>query len=242
MVAIRSFLFLILFYAHMTFMCLILLPFLLFPQTVFRHAARFWLGSCLFLAKYVAGIDYKVTGTENIPEGSVIIAAKHQSAWETIAMHFLHFDSAYVLKKELVSIPLFGLYLSKMNCVAVDRKAGASALKDMVAQAQIVLNMHRSLIIFPQGTRTSPGEDKPYHPGIAALYTQNNVPVVPVALNSGQFWGKNAFKKTPGEITVKYLEPIQPGLPRREFMATLKERIDTATGKIEAEVIEKRGF
>ncbi|MTI08821.1 lysophospholipid acyltransferase family protein [Curvivirga aplysinae] len=242
MIAIRSFLFLILFYVYMAMMCIIGLPFLLLPRKFMRHMAKFWLGGCLVLTKYVVGINYRVIGQENLPEGSVIIAAKHQSAWETLAMHYLNFDSAYVLKKELLSIPLFGRYLSKMNCVAVDRKAGASALKEMVTQSRIVLDNNRSLVIFPQGTRTAPGEDRPYHPGIAGLYTQNNTAVVPVALNSGQFWGRNAFKKVPGTITVEYLEPIEPGLPRREFMNLLKERIETANKRIEDDVIQERGF
>ena len=148
----------------------------------------------------------------------------------------------YVLKKELLSIPLFGRYLTKMNCIAVDREAGASALKEMVAQSKQILAEGRQIVIFPQGTRTAPGEDHPYHPGIAGIYTQNDVPVVPVALNSGQFWGRNAFKKTPGTITVEYLKPIPAGLKRRDFMAQLKESIDTANARIEADVIKKRGF
>lgn len=239
---IRSFVFLISFYLLMALMCLICLPFLFMGRETFRHMAHIWLKSCVLLTKYVAGIDYEIKGQENIPTTPCIIAAKHQSAWETLSMHYLHFDSAYVLKKELLSIPLFGRYLTKMDCVAVDRKAGASALKDMVAKSQDVLAQDRSIIIFPQGTRTAPGEDRPYHPGIAGLYTQNDVAVVPVALNSGQFWGRNAFKKTPGTITVEYLEPIPPGLPRREFMKILKERIDTANARIEAETTAKRGF
>ncbi|WP_420548271.1 lysophospholipid acyltransferase family protein [Curvivirga sp.] len=242
MIAIRSFLFLILFYAYMALMCIISVPFLFMPRNILRYVAHYWLGGCLVLAKYIAGIDYKVIGKENLPADAAIIAAKHQSAWETLAMHYLHFDSAYVLKKELLSIPLFGRYLSRMGCVAVDRKAGASALKDMVTQSHTLLNDNRSLVIFPQGTRTAPGQDRPYHPGIAGLYTQNNVAVVPVALNSGQFWGRNAFRKTPGTITIEYLEPIQPGLPRREFMNLLKERIETANTRIEEEIIENRGF
>jgi len=226
----------------MSFFCIIYIPLLIGPRKLFRYASYFWLNSVLLSAKYIGGIKYEIKGRENIPDGPVIIAAKHQSAWETIAMHALHFDSAYVLKKELLSIPLFGRYLTKMNCIAVDREAGASALKEMVAQSKQILGDGRQIIIFPQGTRTAPGEDLPYHPGIAGIYTQNDVPVVPVALNSGQFWGRNAFKKTPGTITVEYQKPIPAGLKRRDFMAQLKESIDTANDRIEAEVVKQRGF
>lgn len=242
MIFIRSFLFLISFYLCMTFFTILSIPALILPRGVMRQIARLWLGSCVFLTKFVAGIDYEIRGRENIPDGPVIFAAKHQSAWETIAMHFFHFDAPYVLKKELLSIPIFGWCLTKMNCIAVDRNAGASALKIMVKQAKEVLAMKRSIIIFPQGTRTSPGEEGEYHPGIAGIYTQTDSTVVPVALNSGQFWGRNAFKKIPGTIIVEYLEPIPTGMKRREFMSLLKERIETANKKIEAETIEKRGY
>lgn len=235
----RSLLFLILFYFYMALMSIVLLPFLLLPRRIFKNFARAWLGGCLILTKYVAGIKFKEVGRENIPEGSAIFAAKHQSAWETLALHYIIGDSAYVLKKELLSIPLFGLYLTKMDCVAVDRKAGSKAMKQMIQQARRIIGDGRSLVIFPQGTRTAPGEDKPYHPGVAGLYMQNDVPVVPVALNSGQFWGRNAFKKTPGTITVEYLEPILPGQARRDFMDVLKNRIETANTRIEADVTAK---
>ncbi len=239
---IHSFIFLILFYIGMTFFSLLGLPVLFMPQKIMRYYTRLWLGSMVLMTKYVMGINYKVVGIENLPKGPVIIAAKHQSAWETLAMHYLHFDSAYVLKKELLSIPIFGRYLTKMNCAAVDRNAGASALKELVKTSKEVLAQGRSIVIFPQGTRTAPGVDAPYHPGIAGLYTQANTCVVPVALNSGQFWGKNAFKKTPGTITVEYLEPIPAGLKRRDFMEILKTRLEAANTRIENETTKNRGF
>jgi 1-acyl-sn-glycerol-3-phosphate acyltransferase len=135
---------------------------------------------------------------------------------------------AFVLKRELLSIPLFGWYLRKVGMIAVDRAAGASALRNMARQASEAFAEGRSILIFPEGTRVPPGESRPYHPGVAALYTQLKVPVVPVALNSGLFWGRRSFVKRPGTVTVQFLPPIPPGLDRKAFMRELESRIEAA--------------
>lgn len=141
---------------------------------------------------------------------------------------------AYVLKRELMRIPLFGLYLRCAGMIPVDRTGGGGALKQMVAKARAAAAAGRHLLIYPAGTRTPPGERRAYHPGVAALYGQLDLPVVPVALNSGLFWGRRAFMKRPGVITVEFLPPIPPGLPRKQFMAELQARIETATERLVA--------
>jgi 1-acyl-sn-glycerol-3-phosphate acyltransferase len=112
--------------------------------------------------------------------------------------------------------------------IAIDRAAGAGALRRMARDSASVFKQGRNLLIFPEGTRVPPGQHRPYHPGIAGIYGQLNVPVVPIALNSGLFWGRRAFVKKPGTITVEILPAIQPGLDRKALMRELQSRIETA--------------
>ena len=141
---------------------------------------------------------------------------------------------AYVLKRELIRVPLFGSYLKQCGMIPVDREGGGAALKQLLRAARTAVAQGRSILIYPEGTRTPPGERRPYHPGVAALYGDLGVPVVPVALNSGLFWGRRAFHKKPGTITIEFLPPIAPGLPRREFMRELQERMEGASQRLAA--------
>ncbi|MFT6580944.1 MAG: lysophospholipid acyltransferase family protein [Alphaproteobacteria bacterium] len=231
----RSILFAICFYTVSAIMCLIYLPFFVAPRVIFAAVATSWMIVMLYIIRYVLGIKYVIKGAEHRPKGAVIYAAKHQSAWDVIAFKVLVSDCAYVLKRELYWIPLWGWYVWRCGMIGVDRDGGGAALKTMVKSAIQILKNGRSIVIFPQGTRTSPGADRPYLPGIAALYTRANTTVVPVALNSGLFWPRRQFQKFPGTITVEFLPPIPPGLKRRDFMKTLEERIETATRRLEAE-------
>jgi 1-acyl-sn-glycerol-3-phosphate acyltransferase len=226
---LRSILFNLLYALWTAGMHILCLPLLFASRGAVQAAGGIWIDGTLWLLKHVAGIDYRVTGTENLPSTSAIYASKHQSAWETLFLsRYLNFP-AFVLKKELLSIPLFGWFLKKAGMIAVDRKGGASALRSMARQATETLESGRSILIFPEGTRVAPGQTKPYQPGVAALYTQQKVPVVPVALNSGLFWGRRAFIKKPGTIVVQILPPIPPGLDRKAFMRDLESRIEPAS-------------
>ncbi len=188
------------------------------------------------LLKATVGLDYEIRGQENIPDGPALFASKHQSAWDTGIFFLVLDDVSYVLKKELLSIPLYGWLLKKDKMVAIDRAGGASALKQMVRDCREIFADDRQLVIFPEGTRSEPGAKLPYHPGIAAVYKQENVPVVPVALNSGMFWGRRSFSKNPGKITLEFLEPIPEGMDRKSFMAELEGRVESATNRLIAEV------
>jgi 1-acyl-sn-glycerol-3-phosphate acyltransferase len=226
--ALRSIAFNIVYALWTAGMHIVSLPLLLGPGRWVLRAGGLWIDGTLFLLKHLVGIDYRVTGAENLPGSPAIFASKHQSAWETLFLsRYLNYP-AFILKKELLSIPLFGLYMSKSGMIAVDRKAGASALRQMARDASETLQAGRSILIFPEGTRVPPGQRRPYQPGVAALYTQLKVPVVPVALNSGLFWGRSAFIKKPGTILVEILPPIPPGLDRKGVMKELENRIETA--------------
>ncbi len=185
--------------------------------------------------RVLAGMDYEVRGAENIPEEPAIFASKHQSAWETVAFVWMFPSPIYVLKIELLSIPLWGWYARKCSQVAVDRQGGAGALKQMVRDSRKALEKGRHLIIFPEGTRSAPGEAGHYHPGIAALYSQLSAPVIPVALNSGVFWARRGFATRPGKVVVEFLPPIPPGLDRKTFSRELQSQIETASNRLVAE-------
>lgn len=236
----RSTLFLFSFYLVTSALCIIYIPFLLLPRRYFAPLARIWVRIVVWVAGTTSGISYELRGLENRPDGPAIYASKHQSAWETFTFNLIVSDCAYVMKKELLRLPLFGWYLTRMGNISVDRSAGSRALIYMVEQAKAVIERKRSIVIFPQGTRTTTGDTtSPYLPGVAGLYSKADVPVVPVALNSGMFWPRNKFTKYQGTITVEFLEPIPPGLSRKEFTRRLKEAIEPATARLEAEAKER---
>ncbi len=214
----------------------LLLPAVLFatPKQV-RALGRLWSGVIYRLLKALCRIDYEVRGLENLPEGPCIIAAKHQSAWDT--MIFLHLLEApcYVLKRELTFFPIIGRALCQIGMISVDRDGGSKALKQLVQDARDRVAEGRKIIIFPEGTRVAPGESRPYQPGVAALYRDLKLPTVPVGLNSGVYWGRRSFIKKPGRIVMEIGPPIPPGLPRREFMAQLEQRVEETTGRLVAE-------
>jgi 1-acyl-sn-glycerol-3-phosphate acyltransferase len=219
------------------------LPLLLIPgragERVMMAAGTAWSRLMLRTAAVVVGLDYEVRGRTNIPPTPALFAIKHQSAWDTLAVASLLPAPVVVLKRELFWVPFYGWYARRAGMIAIDRGAGASALRRMVRAARAALAKGRPLAIFPQGTRTLPvslgGQPKPYQPGVAALYGELEVPVVPVALNSGLFWSRRAFRKYPGTIIVEFLPPIAPGLAKRPFLTQLEEAVETATNRLEAE-------
>ena len=209
-------------------------PLLLAPRQVVVAWARAWIAFVLWWLRITCGLRHRVIGLENLPAGPVIIACKHQSTWETLAFTLLFSDIAIVLKRELLFIPIVGWAMGRAGNIAVARGDGASALRGLVKQAKRAIAEGRSVVIFPEGTRVAPGDRRPYQVGTAALYRQLGVPVVPVALNSGLFWGRRKWMKRPGTITLEVLPPIAPGLRREAFMETLRDQIETASTRLSA--------
>jgi len=233
-ILLRSLLFNVAFYVFTALMALLGLPMLLAPRRWAAAFGRFWAKGVLELLGWSAGLTHEVLGAANLPPGPVIIAMKHQSAWDTLAVPVVFVDPAIVLKRELMLIPFYGWYLWKAGMIAIDRGAGAAALKRMVAAGERVAADGRQIVIFPEGTRTAPGTQQPYQPGVAALYRRLGLPLVPVAVNSGVFWGRRHFAKRPGRITMEILPPIPPGGERRAVMAELESRIEAATARLVA--------
>lgn len=198
--------------------------------------AKKWSQSILFFLRIFHKINYEIIGLENIPQTPCIIACKHESMWETVVFHLICKHPAYIYKKELLKVPFYGWYVKKMTGIKVDRQGGASALKDMIKQTKSCLAKGHNVIIFPQGTRVPPHAsvaEYPYQVGIAALYLAANVPIVPVALNSGKFWGKSMLIRKKGKITLKFLEPIQPSLSKKELMTILENKIEEASNNLQ---------
>ena len=239
MLAIRSALFNILFIGWTIFLLSTLWLLMPIPKQNFRKAVALWPHGSFPLMRYLLGLTFEQRGLENIPNEPVIYASKHQSAWDTMYFLWHHKDNAYVMKGELNRIPFWKWYMDKCQHVVVDRRGGTSAMREMISNTKSILADKRSVIIFPEGTRVAPGETRRYHPGIAALYSQTNATVIPVALNSGYFWGRRHFIKKPGVLTIQFLPPIPKNMERKAFMKELEIRIESATRKLENEVLIK---
>jgi 1-acyl-sn-glycerol-3-phosphate acyltransferase len=199
-----------------------------------------WSRVTLWLLRAAAGLAHEVRGQEHLPAGPALIAMKHQSAWDTFAAPILFPLAAMVIKRELGYVPFYGWYALKAGMIPIDRRGGAKALTTMVAACRDRLARHRSVLIFPEGTRSAVGAEPRYQPGVAALYSALEVPLVPVAVNSGLFWGRRAFTKQPGKIVVEILPAIAPGGNRRAVLAELEKRIEQATARLVAEAAQVR--
>jgi 1-acyl-sn-glycerol-3-phosphate acyltransferase len=239
MLYLRSALFLVWFIAVSAIMNVGALPVLLLPSRVTLKAAHFWARLVLFGLKGIAGIGVEVRGRLEDPR--VLIAAKHFSMWETIALLALLPRPAIVLKHSLLRVPFYGWYCRKMRMIAIDRTQGAKAIRLMHGQARRALEEGRPIVIFPEGTRRKLGAPPDYKPGVAGLYAQLHVPCVPVAHNSGLFWA-GGFLRKPGTIILEFLPLIPPGLPRRDFMVLLESRIEEASNHLLAEGRRANGF
>lgn len=208
------------------------LPWLFFAPKESLTIPRLWTRQILFLLRLLCGIRHEVKGDPALHKNAAY-AIKHQSAWETFALWHILPTPVFVLKKELLNVPVFGWYLARTPIIAIDRKAGASAIKQIVEQAKAHHAQGRQIVIFPEGTRTPPGAKTVYHSGgISSLYRELGAPVIPTALNSGKFWGKNAWIKKPGIITLEFLPPIEPGLSKADFMNELQRQIEQASAKL----------
>lgn len=229
---LRSFFFNVGWYLGTTIIAIVGSPILLMPRRFVVAWSLFWIDFCLWWLRVTCRLTHRIGGLENMPTGPVIFACKHQSSWETLAFSRLFPGSATVMKRELVLIPVVGWAMARVGNIAVERGDGSKALRGLIKQAKATLADGRSILIFPEGTRVAVGDERPYQVGTAALYRQLGVPVVPVALNSGLFWGRRKFIKRPGVIDVEILPAIPPGLSRDIFMATLRERIEKATNRL----------
>jgi 1-acyl-sn-glycerol-3-phosphate acyltransferase len=228
----RSLLFNILFYVTTTLFVVLGSP-LFFAPRRFAMAALAAHGRFeLWLLKVVCGIKLEVRGREKLPQGACLVAAKHQSAWETFGLIPLFRDPALLMKRELLWIPFHGWFSHKFGMIPVDRDKGPAALRRMVREAKLRVAQGREIIIFPEGTRRAPGAPPDYKTGVVLLYETLQIPCVPLALNSGAFWPRRSLSLRPGTIVVEFLDPIPPGLPKAEFLDGLSRSIETASARL----------
>jgi 1-acyl-sn-glycerol-3-phosphate acyltransferase len=211
------------------------LPALLLPRrTFFRVIVHPWCWSNLWLHRVICGVRLEFRGRENLPEGGYMVASKHQSAWETMALTASVPEPRYILKRELIWVPLFGFYLVRTGQVAINRGKRSEAIAAMNRAADLAVKEGGQLLIFPEGTRRPVDAQPVYKMGVAHLYEALGVPVVPVAINAGVFWPRRTFLKYPGTIVMEFLPPIAPGMGKEAFLPLLQETIESATNRLVA--------
>lgn len=229
MLVLRSLVFNTAFYLNLILQMILWTPiYFLLPRKKAWFVPKVWAASSLWLYKVLAGTRAEITGLENLPDGSCIIAPKHQSFWDVIAFLPSIPDAFYILKRELMWIPLFGWYVAKMRMVPIDRGSRSKALRKAVKTSLERMKDNRQLIIYPEGTRRPPGAEPAYKYGIVELYSQLNVPVVPVAHVAGLYWPRRKFLRYPGIIRARFLPAIEPGLSKEVFQERLIRETEAA--------------
>ena len=224
---LRSLLFNLFFYGGIIFVFIIALPTLLLPPQFTLYFGKFLGHYVIFIVKILLGTKVEFKGIENIKkEEKYLVASAHQSIFETFALQSILPYPVFILKKELLKIPIFGLYLKKIKSIEIIRDTTTKDnLNFFEKVANIIKNEKRPLLIFPQGTRVNPEDRVPFKKGVARIYETLNISCIPVALNSGKIWPKKGILKNSGNITISFLQPIKPGLDRNEFLQTLEKNI-----------------
>jgi 1-acyl-sn-glycerol-3-phosphate acyltransferase len=228
MLVVRSLLFNVFFYVFTALCSLLAMMLAIVWPSRLMQMARLWSHGWLYVYKLICRVRYEVDGTENIPSGMCIIAMKHQSIWESCAVFAIFGRPIFVLKSELMWIPIFGWVMKRMGCISVRRGAGRLALASMIRGARAALARGNQIVIFPEGTRSVPGAPPSYKSGVSHLYAALQVSCVPVALNSGILWPRRRFLRPPGVITVSILPAIPAGLSRQQMLDRMILDIETA--------------
>lgn len=236
---IRSLLFNTAFYAWMILVMLVIIPAFFLPARLTWFFIRIWVSGNLWLQKVIIGNRIVFRGLENIPDGGFIVASKHQSFWEAFAFVSLFPKPSYIYKRQLGWIPFFGWYLIKFGMIPVNRGGKSAAIKELQVRVGEAVSKGRQVIIFPEGTRRTPGDDPSYKYGVSHLYHELGCPCLPIAVNSGLFWPRRTFLRQAGTIVIDIQPLIGPGLDKRAFLADLSSTIDQASNKLILEALEE---
>jgi 1-acyl-sn-glycerol-3-phosphate acyltransferase len=202
------------------------------PGSWVRATSRVWAKGILFGLKWIEGITYVVEGRENLPTQPCLVVANHQSTWETIAFLVLFPEVAIVTKQELLSVPIVGWFLRLSPMIIIDRDSGTKAIRKMVEEGTNALAHGRSVLIFPEGTRSDPLERVAFKRGVELLYAKLGHPVLPVAMNSGSYWSTGRKPKRAGTITVSCLRPLEAGMPPQLAMKRAEQLIQDELDRI----------
>ncbi len=242
-VPIRSALFNTVMFVFNLLACCVFFPALLLPRRAYLRFIGFYLRCVYMLERGILNLDFEIRGRENVPEsGPCLIAAKHFSAYETFKLHLLFNDPAIILKRELLRIPLWGYYLKKSRPIAINRTSPKTAISSMTEGALKIKEQGRPLVIFPQGTRVRVDQtpaDKPYKSGIARIQAATELPVIPMATNSGYFCPRGRWLKRSGTVVFEFLAPIPPGKETKALMAELEEKLENASNALIEEAMNK---
>lgn len=212
----------------------------IFPRRILILPEIIWSRGVQFFLPILVGIKVEIINKDKLPDGPCIIACKHQSAWETTIFHGSLPDPAIVLKSELMNIPFFGIYAQKLEMIPIDRKAGSASMRKMLKAAKLAVKKNRPIVIFPEGTRRPMDAPTKIRSGIFGLYSFLNIPVIPVALNAGKYWPTDSYLRHRGTIKMEYLDPIEPGLERDDFMDKITQAIEGGTNRLCREGLEKK--
>lgn len=226
---LRSILYGAWYYGVTALLALLYIPLLAFPRSALRRGIRIWAKTLIWGLRVIGGVRLEVRGLHNIPPGACLIAAKHQSMFDIVPAFAYLPDALFVMKKELMRIPVFGWHNLKQRSIVVDRGGEASAMRKLIADARDRFKEPRQLLIFPEGTRRPPGAEPAYKPGVAGIYRDLETPCVPVATNTGLHINSAGIVTSRGTVVFEVLEPIPAGLKRGDFMRLLQERIETAS-------------
>jgi 1-acyl-sn-glycerol-3-phosphate acyltransferase len=225
--AVRSIIFTPLFWGLTILVGALSLPLFLLPPRHNRISHRIWAGGSAWLIRHVMGISHKIEGLENLPQGACILACKHQSVWETVLFAHLFWPVLFVLKRELTWLPLFGWAVLATRQIIIDRKAGTAAMRHLIREGKRAGSEGARIPIFPEGTRVRPGSQPPLQPGVVALARHLDLPVVPIALNSGEVWPRRGFFKKSGMVTLRIFPPLPAGLSKTQLLEELHRLINT---------------
>jgi 1-acyl-sn-glycerol-3-phosphate acyltransferase len=243
MTLIRQLSFNLCFYGFTFLFCFLGTPCLLLPRPRYLQILLWYFRTVYKIEKYILGLDYEIRGQEYLPtSGSYLVAAKHFSAYETMKLHILFNDPAIIMKAELQSIPLWGWHAKKSDMIFIDRGSREVALRSIANGAVRMKNLSRPIIIFPQGTRVNIDdtiETRPYKFGIMRMYEITNLPIIPLAMDSGVYWSKNAFLKKSGTAVFEFLPPIPAGQDPHVAFTTMRDQIETTSQKLVAEALIK---
>ena len=226
---LRSLLYGLWYYGLTVVLAIAYIPLLALPRVAVRRGIRIWAKLLIWGLRVIGGVKLEVRGLDRLPAGACLIAAKHQSTFDIVPAFAYMPDALFVMKKELMRIPVFGWLNRKHGTIVVDREGEANAMRKLIADARDRFKQPRQLLIFPEGTRRVPGAAPAYKPGVAGIYRDLQTPCVPVATNTGLHINSAGIATSPGTVVYEILEPIPAGLKRADFMRLLQERIETAS-------------
>lgn len=235
---LRALVFMASFYTWTFLVCVLGLPFMVLPRRRIWWVGRAWGKGGLFLMRHIVGVRLEMRGLENVPDGPLLVASKHQSALETLALYAPFDDPTYILKQELVWVPVFGWWMWKFAQIPIARKKGRRTLDLIAEKGREAVAEGRQILIFPEGTRKAAGAPAQYKFGVVKLYTELGVPCLPVAINAGLFWPRRRLAFTPGVTVMSFLPPIAPGLGGDAFAARLETAIETESDRLLVEAAE----